>query len=309
VNPEKAMLVSVIIPTYNRGRTIARAIDSILAQTWKSIEIIVVDSQSTDETAKVLASYGNKIHVIQQPRNGPPAARNAGIKLAKGEIIAFLDSDDEWLPEKLERQVKLLKATESAGVKCCVCNARMEFISGTLTSFASADLYPKQSEGIWINPTEVLCTRFLFFNQVVAVRREALEQVGCFRSGMMEDYDLALRLSLIGPWAFIADTLVVWHDQIEDSLTRKTNELERCERAFEIIQNISSASDLGPLLPKALTRRRLRNLSKKIKALHLSNRSNAFANLAGKVLLFYLRHCDALYWRLASPPQMATRAV
>jgi glycosyltransferase involved in cell wall biosynthesis len=301
------MLVSVIIPTYNRGRTIARAVDSVLAQSWKSVEIIVVDSYSTDGTAEVLASYGDKIRVIRQAKEGPPAARNAGIKAATGEIISFLDSDDEWLPGKLERQVKLLQAGEASGVKCCVCNARMEFANQTLTSFASARLHPEHCEGVWLNPAEVLTTRFLFFNQVVAVRREVLEQTGYFRPGIMEDYDLALRLSLLGPWAFIADPLVVWHEQLEDGLTRKTSELERCERASEILNDVSTSPWLGPLLPKALLLRQLRALKQNIYALRLSARPNALARLFAGFLLLYLRVCGALNRRLPSTPRMVTR--
>jgi glycosyltransferase involved in cell wall biosynthesis len=305
------MLVSVIIPTYNRGRTIARAVGSVLAQSWKAVEIIVVDSYSTDGTAEVLASYGDKIRVIYLPKLGPklgpPVARNAGIKLAKGEIVSFLDSDDEWLPGKLERQVKLLQATESAGVKCCVCNATMELASGTVTSFDSADLHPAQREGVWTNPLEVLLTRFLFFNQVVAVRREALEQTGYFRPGTMEDYDLALRLSLLGPWAFIADPLAVWHDQGEDSGARKITKLDVCERVLEILKDVSNDPRLGPRLPKVLLRRRLRVMNQLSIALCLSARSDALAGLLGKLLLLYLRGCEAVYRRLPSAPQMATR--
>ncbi len=156
------MLVSVIIPTYNRARTIERAVNSVLAQTWKEVEVIVVDDGSTDQTSEVLKVYGDKIRVIHQQNGGASAARNTGIKAATGEIISFLDSDDEWLPSKTERQVKLLQRTESSGVVCCVCDARMLFSSGTVTSFQSARLHPEQVEGIWSNPAEVLATRFFF---------------------------------------------------------------------------------------------------------------------------------------------------
>lgn len=301
------MLVSVIIPTYNRGKTIARAVDSVLAQSWKPLEVIVVDSYSTDTTTEVLASYGNKVRLIRQTKQGPPAARNAGIKLANGEIISFLDSDDEWLPGKLERQVRLLQSGEASGVQCCVCNARMEFAAGAMNSFDIARLRPAQREGIWTNPAEVLTTRFLFFNQVVAVRREALDQTGYFRPGIMEDYDLALRLSLLGPWAFIADPLVVWHEQVEDSLTRKTSELERCERTFEILKDVGNSSRSGTRLTEALLRQRVRVLKQKIKVLRLSARGNMPAVLLSKLLLFYLRGYEALYRRLPSTPRMITR--
>jgi glycosyltransferase involved in cell wall biosynthesis len=302
-------LVSVIIPTYNRAATIERAINSVLAQTWRPVEIIVVDSRSKDNTVELLKQYGDKVQLISQEKNGPGAARNAGIQAARGEIISFLDSDDEWLPEKTERQVKLLQATESAGVKCCVCNARMEYVNGPLMSFALADLRPELKEGVWTNPAEVLITRFLFFNQVAAVRREALEQSGYFRSGLMEDYDLALRLSLLGPWAFIADPLVVWHEQPGDNLSQTHSQLEICERTFEILKETGSSAQFGPLVPDVLLRSRLRFLGSRIDALRLSRLSSPVARLAGRFRLRCLRGWERLYWRLPSTPRMNIRAV
>ena len=303
------MLVSVIIPSYNRAKTIERAVNSVLTQTWEKLEVIVVDSESTDGTTEILAAYGDKIRVLRQKKEGPGAARNAGIKAAKGEIISFLDSDDEWLPDKTERQVKLLQATKSAGVKCCVCNARMKFISGTVYSFAAAGLNPEQREGIWVNPAEVLTTRFLFFNQVVAVRREALEKSGYFRQGIMEDYDLALRLALTGPWAFIADPLVVWHEQAGDNLSRTHSEIEISLKTLEILMDTSNSSQWGPLLPEALLSRRIRDLKQGIGALRFSAGTNPISRFSGRLLLLYLRGCDVLHRRSSLYPHMITRPV
>jgi len=311
-NYEPQMLVSVIIPTYNRAGTIERTLDSVLAQTWKPLEVIVVDSYSTDRTAAILDRYNGRIRVIRRPKQGPGAARNAGIKVAQGEIISFLDSDDTWVPDKTERQMRLLQAGESFGVKCCVCNARMEFGSGAVNSFATANLHPAQREGVWTNPAEVLTTRFLFFNQVVAVRRELLEQIGCFREDLHlqlnEDYELALRLSLMGPWAFIADPLVVWHEHTDNlSGPYRYRQLEVYQSVFQILNELKNSSQFGPLLPKALLRRRIQVLEKSICALRLSARSNALARLLGKCLLLYLRGCGALYSRLPFTPRMVTR--
>jgi len=98
-------LVSVIIPTFNRAFCICETIDSALAQSYNYIEIIVIDDGSTDSTRKLLEKYGSKINYLWQENAGVSAARNAGVRAAKGKWIAFLDSDDEWLPEKLEKQV------------------------------------------------------------------------------------------------------------------------------------------------------------------------------------------------------------
>ncbi len=310
------MLVSVVIPTYNRARTIARAVDSVLAQTWKPLEIIIVDSCSTDRTADVLTRYCGRIRLVRQERRGPSAARNAGIKEARGEIMSFLDSDDEWLPDKIERQVRLLEAAELSGVRCCVSNAKLlDPKAAATTSFALADMRPELREGVWTNPTEILIDRFLLFNQVVAVRREAIEDVGGFREGsnvyenLMEDYDLAVRLSLLGPWAFIADPLVVWHGGTEGSLSQGASELDKCRRAFEILSDLDSSPQLGSLLPRAVLHRRLRFLKLQVGACRLSGHPNRLSGLFGKFLLVYLRGMAALQRRLPSCPRMATRPV
>ena len=303
------MLVSVIIPTYNRAGTIERAVNSVLAQTWKKTEIIVVDDGSTDQTDQVLKTYGDKIRVIRQKNSGPSAARNTGIKAATGEVISFLDSDDAWLPLKTERQAKLLQRTESSGVVCCVCNARMLFSSGTITSFQSARLQPEQAEGVWSNPAHILIDRFLLFNQVAAVRREALSQSGLFREdlpyGLNDDYDLSLRLALIGPWAFIADPLVEWHEHV-DNISRTHRQLEISTQTMRILKDINNSPRFQQMLPQAMLNRRLRSLSNSICALRLETHKNLSMRLLGRWLQLYLRGSAALYSRMSPASQMLT---
>jgi glycosyltransferase involved in cell wall biosynthesis len=100
--------VSVVIPTFNRENYIGRAIESVLNQTYSDYEIIVIDDGSTDQTKQKVLEYGDSIHYIYQENQGPSAARNKGIQLAQGEYIAFLDSDDCFLPQKLERQLAFI---------------------------------------------------------------------------------------------------------------------------------------------------------------------------------------------------------
>ncbi len=102
-------LVSIIIPTYNRADVISETIDNVFSQTYKNFELIVVDDGSTDGTPAILRKYANRIRVITQKNAGPAAARNRGIEVSGGDIIAFQDSDDLWEPTKLERQVALLE--------------------------------------------------------------------------------------------------------------------------------------------------------------------------------------------------------
>ena len=104
------MLVSTIIPTYNRARDVVLAVESALAQTHRDHEVLVIDDGSTDDTAAALASYGARIRFIRKTNGGVSSARNQGIDQARGDAIAFLDSDDEWSPDKLSLQVAVLEA-------------------------------------------------------------------------------------------------------------------------------------------------------------------------------------------------------
>ena len=106
--------VSVIIPTYNRENFVVKAIDSVLCQEFKDYEIIVVDDGSTDNTKKNLKRYGDKIKYIYQDNSGVSVSRNTGIKYSTGEWLAFLDSDDEWMPDYLLTQIE--KANENPDI-------------------------------------------------------------------------------------------------------------------------------------------------------------------------------------------------
>jgi glycosyltransferase involved in cell wall biosynthesis len=232
-------LVSVIIPTFNRASVVTHAIDAVLKQTWRSTEVIVVDDGSTDQTSEVLKAYGNAIVYIRQDNAGPAAARNRGIRESKGDLIAFLDSDDVWLSTKLERQVALL---QSAGpeVPCCLCNTLMRTPDGREeSSFGIAWLGMREPEGLWLNPAAVLATRFVLFCQAVLVRRRFLLECGGFDESLrlMEDHDLALRLALRGPWAFIREPLAVWSGG-KDDLSLWTEAMKQPARLYQNIEYI-----------------------------------------------------------------------
>ncbi len=209
-------LVSAIIPTYNRADIVCEAIASVLAQTYRNIEIIVVDDGSTDGTKQALTRYEGKVRVVVQANGGPSAARNRGVAVSRGELVGFLDSDDLWMPSKIERQVALL-AEAGPLVPCCLCNIMMCWRDGERASFDIANLWPPVGQGIWVNVEEVLATRFVLFNQGILIRRGVLERLGGFNENLrlMEDAELSLRLACEGPWGFIREPLVVWRESAD----------------------------------------------------------------------------------------------
>jgi glycosyltransferase involved in cell wall biosynthesis len=260
-------LVSVIIPTYNRAGLIARTIENVFAQTYRNQEVIVVDDGSTDATALVLDKFGGQIRVVTQKNAGPSAARNRGIQIARGDIIAFQDSDDLWMPYKLERQVSLLERS-GPNVPVCLCNAEMHFTGKpATTSFDVGGIRPSFDEGIWSNVAEVLAVTFLLFNQCAAIRASALNKVGGFDETLplMEDHDLALRLALEGnSWAFIRKPLVIWRQGTPGSLWLKAMNEEvrmrectlQCVESFSEKVNAAGHAELKKILGRELKRGR-----------------------------------------------------
>ena len=113
-------MISVIIPAFNSEKSIRRAIESVLAQTYKDYKVIVVDDGSTDNTKTEIEKFGDKVNYIYQENSGPSVARNTALKYARGEWIAFLDADDAWLPRKLEKQMNLLQRNPE--LKWCCTN-------------------------------------------------------------------------------------------------------------------------------------------------------------------------------------------
>jgi glycosyltransferase involved in cell wall biosynthesis len=237
-------LVSIIIPAYNREDTICTAVNSALGQTYANKEIIVVDDGSTDGTCDKLKGFDGKIRFIQQQNSGPSAARNAGVSASQGEILFFLDSDDLWLPSKTTRQVSLLESLDSS-IPCCLCNTLILRNSGEkTTSFDLAPIRSKYDSGIWLNVTSILSTRCVLFTQAAAIKRWAFEKVSGFDESLkiMEDHDLALRLSLEGPWAFITEPLAIYHHGNAGSLAEEArhNELYLCKSIDRIMSNMLS---------------------------------------------------------------------
>lgn len=201
----EAPLVSVVIPAWNAAWCVGRAIDSVLAQDFTDFEVIVVDDGSTDDTAGVLAGYGDAIRVVRQANGGMSSARNAGIRASRGRYVAFLDADDWWLPAKLRRQVELLETSPHVG-------------------FASTTARVVDPEGHELNRwecgdcSEPFIAHLFGSNAGIAggssaliVQRELLERTGGYDEtlGGAEDADLWMRLAARGGYACVAEPGVV----------------------------------------------------------------------------------------------------
>ena len=209
----KKPLVSVIIPTYNRAWALKEAIDSVLAQDFKDFELIVVDDGSTDNTGEMLDSYDQDLIVIRQTNRGVSAARNRGIAEAAGRLIAFLDSDDLWLPGKLSRQVDFFNSNPDA-----VINQTEEIWIRNGVRVNPKNRHHKFS-GMIFEQSLALC---LVSPSAVMMRRSLLDAVGLFDEDLpaCEDYDLWLRISWRYPVHLIETPLIIKRGGHADQLSK-----------------------------------------------------------------------------------------
>jgi glycosyltransferase involved in cell wall biosynthesis len=198
-------LVSIVIPTYNRAVTITRAINSVLKQTYQNFEIIVVDDGSNDNTEEIVSYFSdNRIRYIRHTtKQGGSAARNSGIKLVEGEYIAFLDSDDEWHPEKLQKQLNLFNNNhdENLGVVYCGFQVVDEFgkVFKHIIHKHRGYITLKLIEGNCVGTLSIILAKLSYVNSINGFDEN-------FDS--CQDWDLYIRLSKICKFDFIPEVLV-----------------------------------------------------------------------------------------------------
>lgn len=225
--------VSVIIPTYNRALKVARAVSSVLNQTFIDFEIIVIDDGSSDETNRILEEFHRQIVYIAHTVNlGVSAARNTGIRMSSGALIAFLDSDDYWLPEKLEVQVDFFKRCKYA----LACQVEETWIrNGRRVNPGKRHIKPS---GFIFEPSLKLC---LVSPSSVMLKRSLFDEVGLFDEALpvCEDYDLWLRIACRHPIYLIRKHLVVKEGGHPDQLSSSQNGMDRF-RIKSIVKLIES---------------------------------------------------------------------
>lgn len=224
-------LVSVVIATYNMGRYLPETINSVLAQTYSPLEIIVVDDGSTDGTGDIVARWQEDVRFryIQQSNLGQQAAKNRGVAEASGEFIAFLDADDRWQPTKLERQIPLFEGGAVVGVV-----------------YTGTALIDEHGHGIgrrsvacpqgWVTEA-LLKENFVSFSGAV-VSRQALDRCGPFDESlsMSIDYDLWLRISTEFEFRYVDEPLLeyrIWPGQMSHKMVKRTGCILRILEKFE----------------------------------------------------------------------------
>lgn len=202
-------LVSVVLPTHNRAHLLGRAIHSVLGQSYRNVELLVVDDASTDDTAAVVASISDpRLRYLRQKQNrGTAAARNLGVRESRGALVAFQDDDDEWMVTKLERQVAALTAS-SPDVGLCLCGYmcyepdRVRYIGGPQALVGSMDF----AKGIRSESRLIATVGWL-------VRKPLLEAAGLFDERMKtwEDWELGLRLSQLCRFIMVDEPLFIYN--------------------------------------------------------------------------------------------------
>jgi len=217
------LLVSVIIPTYNRADVVKRAITSVQLQTHKNLEIIVVDDASADNTAEVVLSIiDNRIRYICHKANlGGSAARNTGINQARGEYIAFLDSDDVWLPNKLTVQMEVI--ITHAAQNNIVCYGQFQKSNQVFYQRSILPIRGKQqstiAEYLWLFGGEMLTSTLLISRNIATAT--------LFKSKLVkhQDLDFVIRLEKqAAKFIFVPQVLTIWHNEARgDRISRQIN--------------------------------------------------------------------------------------
>jgi glycosyltransferase involved in cell wall biosynthesis len=212
--------ISVVIPAYNSARYLPAAVESVLRQTVRDVEVVVVDDGSTDDTPAVMAGYGPPVRYVRQPNGGVSAARNRGIAEARGRYIAFLDADDTWLPGKLEHQMAVLR--DHPGRRLCysaftVVDADLRPISERHSQRAGTALEDLLLSG---NVIGSICT--------VVCERDLFATAGGFDPALSQcaDWDMWVRLARLTEFVYLDEPLVTYR-QHASNMSRGARLLEQ----------------------------------------------------------------------------------
>lgn len=231
-------MISVVIPLYNKEKQIAHTLQSVFKQTFQDFEVVIVDDGSTDGSVAVVEKFSNsRIRLICQKNAGVSAARNRGIEEAKGNLIAFLDADDEWKPEYLATQYHLSQKYPDCSV--FVCNYEFRNTDGKVTSTIIRKLPFLGEDGILSNYFEVACCSHPpLWTSAVMVKKQAIQEIGGFPEGIKAGEDLLTwaRLAVNGKIAYSKTVLSVFCESESD--TNKSKAQTRSGSESVVLQSL-----------------------------------------------------------------------
>lgn len=302
--------VSVIIPAYNASKYIDEALDSVAKQTFKSHEVVVINDGSPDtrELERKVQAYPANIQYIKQDNRGAAAARNAGLHVAKGEFVGFLDADDRWLPNFLEKQLEFLKRRNADFVYS---DARL-FGDSPVAGRTFMDVQPSRGP---VTPESLLAITCTVLTSAVLARKQPILDVGLFNETIKRghDFDLWLRLAKFGVRFAYQREVLAEHRLSDSGLSGDT--LSQLERTLSVFEAIQTSGELTPnekvalrptlnrtLAQLAIEKGKDRLLCKDFdRALEFFNESKK-VRLSWKVLLVCLglRIAPETLWRLYS---------
>jgi glycosyltransferase involved in cell wall biosynthesis len=224
-------LVSVVIPVYNGERFLRESLESVFAQTYQDYEIVCVDDGSKDVSLTILNDYRDRIKVVQQANTGQAGARNTGVKTGIGKYIAFLDQDDRWYPQKLERQVAILEANPEAAMVHC----DMDWIDDTgHVTQQSVTSATRRSTQNGLTMTQLVGWDPNIYPSTMLVRRVAFDRIGGFAPELRcgEDIDLMLRLRQEGLFIFLEETGTQYRKHSTNFSGSGSDAMFRCSEKF-----------------------------------------------------------------------------
>ena len=230
------MNISVVIPTYNRKELLKRSIDSVINQTIKPSEIIIVDDGSNDGTEAMVKKKYDSLKLIKQKNKGASAARNFGIKVSSGEWICFLDSDDEWMSNKLEQQNGIINSSQEAWL----CHTNEIWIRNGVR-VNQMKKHQKYGGNVFENCLDI-CR---ISPSSVLIKKEVFETVGLFDESLKvcEDYDLWLRITAVLPVIFLDQPLIIKYGGHADQLSRVDSGIEKYR--IQSLEKILSSNSLS----------------------------------------------------------------
>ncbi len=236
-------LVSVIIPAFNAEKYVRETLDSVLAQTYPALEVIVVDDGSTDSTPSILSEYGERIRVIRQPNRGSAVARNVAVSAANGAWVAFIDADDLWRPEKLSRQMECCtRYPVSHTDSVCFGEAMAgEVLRSSVTTPYAGRVLPQ------------LLVRNFISNSTVMMRRELYLQYGGLNESLhgVEDWALWLRVCADHELGYLPEPVVRYRMH---RMSKSMNTRKRMLDHLQIIDEAFGPTGVGRALPRLRTR-------------------------------------------------------